>query len=278
MASARQEVATLGATVEAHQRNAADASRDAADAEGVVRSLSSKNGWVHVTSALDRGPGVATILRNDLETARQEADSTNQSIGSAQTRIKQIDANITLADRLREDEQSHRQQASLARDLASMLRTDQFPAFIRDSVMSTLAANGSAWLRKVSGERYDLKVDGQDFEVADLWNAGEERGVRTLSGGETFLASLALALALAELLPKMSGQDGEGALQSLFIDEGFSNLDEETLKTVSDAIEVLGQDRSRLIALVTHLPALAERMPARIVVHKTQTGSTVTVE
>jgi exonuclease SbcC len=133
-------------------------------------------------------------------------------------------------------------------------------------------------LREVSGGRYDLIADGQDFAVEDLWNASTPRPVRTLSGGETFLASLALALALAEHLPSLAGSGHQAALESLFIDEGFSHLDAETLDIVASALEVLGQDRQRLIGVITHVPALAERMPARITVHKSQAGSTVTVE
>jgi exonuclease SbcC len=121
-------------------------------------------------------------------------------------------------------------------------------------------------------------VDGQDFLIVDRWNGGDTRSVKTLSGGETFLASLALALALAEQLPSLSGHAAGGALESLFIDEGFSHLDAETLDVVASALEVLGEDRRRLIGVITHVPALAERMPARITVHKSQTGSTVTVE
>jgi exonuclease SbcC len=102
--------------------------------------------------------------------------------------------------------------------------------------------------------------------------------VKTLSGGETFLASLALALALAEHLPALASTGAESSLESLFIDEGFSHLDSDTLDIVASALEVLGQDRSRLIGVITHVPALAERMPARVTVHKEQTGSTVTVE
>lgn len=278
MAAAQQDAATVGATVEAHERNAAAAGNEAASEAATVRALAEKQGWAHIVEALEDGAGASAIVKGDLERTRQEEARVNQAIGSGRNRIQQIESDIELAGRLRSEESAHREEAKLARDLATMLRTDGFPAFIRDSVMTTLADSGSAWLRKVSAGRYDLKVDGQDFEVADLWNAGEERGVRTLSGGETFLASLALALALAELLPRMSGEGDSGVLQSLFIDEGFSNLDENTLNDVAGALEVLGQDRRRLIGVVTHVPALAERMPARIIVHKEQTGSTVTVE
>jgi exonuclease SbcC len=278
MSSAQQEAATLGATVQARERNAENAATEAAEDEVAVRSIASAQHWTHVMTALEQGHGAAALLRQDLDRVKQDESGVNQSIGATRTRIEQIQANITLAEELRTKEKEHREQAMLARDLASVLKTTNFPAFIRDSAMQALAAGGSAWLKKVSGGRYDLKVHEQDFQVADLWNAGDERPVRTLSGGETFLASLSLALALADYLPGAAGDGDSSTLQSLFIDEGFSHLDEETLNIVAGALEVLGQDRRRLIGVVTHVPALAERMPARIVVHKTQAGSTVTVE
>src|SRR5207253_1385627 len=74
-----------------------------------------------------------------------------------------------------------------------------------------------------------------EFLVVDTWNADEERSVRTLSGGETFLASLALALALADQVRSLSTTD-RARLDSLFLDEGFGTLDQETLRTVVDAI------------------------------------------
>jgi exonuclease SbcC len=277
LATAQQEVATLRANAAARERNADTAAHEADEEAAAVRAIAARQEWTHVLDALDAGRGMATILRNDLEVAHREKSSLDQAIGSGRTRIKQIEDGIALAERLRAEEKGQREEAAVARDLASLLQTNRFPAYIRDSVMRSLAAGASGWLRKVSGGRYDLKVDDEDFEVADLWNAGEERGVRTLSGGETFLASLSLALALAELLPGMTGE-GDATLESLFIDEGFSNLDEETLNEVADALEVLGQDRSRLIGVVTHVPALAERLPARVVVHKTTGGSTVSVE
>lgn len=159
-----------------------------------------------------------------------------------------------------------------------LLRADAFPSYIRGSALQTLARDGSRRLLEISQGRYDFVVEGQDFSIEDRWNGGEKRFVKTLSGGETFLASLALALALAEQLPGLAGEEAGGTLESLFIDEGFSHLDSETLDDVASALEVLGQDRSRLIGVITHLPALAERMPARIVVHKTQAGSSVSVE
>jgi exonuclease SbcC len=131
---------------------------------------------------------------------------------------------------------------------------------------------------ELSNGRYAFAFENDRFLVVDHDNARQTRSTDTLSGGETFLASLALALALAEHLPGFGAGAHAHALESLFIDEGFSNLDVETLDIVASALEAIGQGGNRLVGVVTHLPALAERMPARITVHKSQTGSTVTVD
>jgi exonuclease SbcC len=278
IAEARTGVAQLQAEAKTHETEAARAAKDAADSTMALREAAEQMAWDDITTALEAGQDVAQLLRGRLTSAQSEETRVNQEIGAAGKQIEQITADIEKAKALREQEKTCREEASLGRDLASLLRTDSFPTFLRQRAMTVLARAGSAQLRDISGGRYDLIADGQDFAVEDLWNAGTPRPVRTLSGGETFLASLALALALAEHLPSLAGSGHQAALESLFIDEGFSHLDAETLDTVANALEVLGQDRNRLIGVVTHVPALAERMPARITVHKSQAGSTVTVE
>ena len=116
---------------------------------------------------------------------------------------------------------------------------------------------------------------GQDFLVRDRWNADDTRSVRTLSGGETFLASLALALALAETLPGLA-PGRRLALESIFLDEGFGSLDPEALDRAADALDALRME-DRLVCVVTHLKELAERMPAQLVVSKSESGSSVRV-
>jgi exonuclease SbcC len=280
LAAARAGVATLANEAANHKRELEAAEKMCTTARKEIAELAVNHNWEPVTEALAAGRDVGNLVRQDLRLVQAREVAVNQEIGACRTRIDQIRQNIALAEELREKEKNHSESARVARDLVAILRADGLPAFVRDSAMQTLAAGGSGWLRKLSVGRYDLKVDGQDFGVADLWNAAEERPVQTLSGGETFLASLSLALALAEQLPGMSSDGDEGTLESLFIDEGFSNLDEETLKVVADALEVLGADRRRLIGVITHVQALAERLPARVVVHKDSAGgpSTITVE
>ncbi len=278
MAAATADLGRLQGELDAANQAAKAAAEKAAGAEAKLREAATRSGWGDILRALDEGNDAAPVLGRRLNEARDRDRELNQTIGAGQTRIETIEANIEKAKELRAEEKTAREEASVAKDLASLLQTNAFPTFIRESALQTLARDGSRRLLEISGGRYDFVVEGQDFSIEDRWNGGEKRSVKTLSGGETFLASLALALALAEQLPGLAGEEAEGTLESLFIDEGFSHLDSEALDAVATALEVLGEDRSRLIGVITHVPALAERMPARIVVHKTQAGSSVSVE
>ena len=145
-----------------------------------------------------------------------------------------------------------------------------------------VAANGR--LQGMSRQRYSLqrsqswddkrvKQIGLDIEVYDNYT-GYARPANTLSGGETFLASLSLALGLADVVQAYSGGIH---LDTMFIDEGFGTLDGETLDY---ALKTLASLRSggRLVGIISHVPELKERIDARLAVHKTDRGSTSSFE
>ncbi|MEO9223745.1 MAG: SbcC/MukB-like Walker B domain-containing protein, partial [Acidimicrobiales bacterium] len=115
--------------------------------------------------------------------------------------------------------------------------------------------------------------DKANFTVIDHRNADEPRSARTLSGGETFLAALALALSLADQVGQLAAH-GAARIESIFLDEGFDTLDPDALDTVASAIEELGSS-GRMVGLVSHVAALAERVPVRFVVRKDPAGSQV---
>lgn len=122
-------------------------------------------------------------------------------------------------------------------------------------------------LRYLTSDRYELKVETiGDLSVVDRWNANEERPVETLSGGESFLTSLTLALALSEL------SRGRAQLNSLFLDEGFGTLDSETLDTAIASLEGLRM-QGRNIFLISHVQELTRRLPVKIQVNKKGNGS-----
>jgi exonuclease SbcC len=276
--TAGQRVAALKQQAETAREQAETAAREADVAITRLKQATAANPWPEVASEIEAGRSPKTQLGARLQDADAEDRRVHQQIGAAETDIKRIEEGMAKAKGIAAQAEEARAAGFLAKNLAALLRVTGFPNYIREQAMKVLAQDGSRQLLEISSDRYEFEVEGQEFMVSDRWNGNESRSVKTLSGGETFLASLALALALAERLPALGAGGHGGALESLFIDEGFSHLDLETLDTVASALEVIGQGGERMVGVVTHVTALAERMPARIVVHKSQSGSTVTVE
>ena len=130
----------------------------------------------------------------------------------------------------------------------------------------------------MSGDRYELqrtessrghgRAAGLELVVFDAWT-GYARPVATLSGGETFLAALALALGLADVVQSYSGGI---RLDTVFVDEGFGSLDDEALDLAIDALVAL-QDGGRLVGIISHVAELRERIDARLEIIAGKTGS-----
>jgi DNA repair protein SbcC/Rad50 len=156
--------------------------------------------------------------------------------------------------------------AQVARALAQHLRANNFERWLLAEALDALVEGASVILRELSGGQYDLGHDKGEFYVVDHYDAALRRPVRTLSGGETFQASLALALALADQLAGLS--TGAASLESIMLDEGFGTLDAGTLDMVAATLENLAAKGDRMVGVVTHVAALAERVPVRFDVHK----------
>ena len=144
-------------------------------------------------------------------------------------------------------------------------------------VLEQVSQFANTQLESLTSGRYQLKVEvigkfsGIQLTVVDKWNANEERPVETLSGGESFLASFALALGLSEI------SRGRAEIGSLFLDEGFGTLDAETLDIVIDELQRL-RLQGRSIFLISHIERLTKHLPAEIRVEKEiNAGSTVHV-
>jgi exonuclease SbcC len=174
-----------------------------------------------------------------------------------------------------------RQQAAAADEqvaklLGDLLRANQFQRWLVAEALDDLVTEASATLAALSSGQFDLVYDDGDFYVVDHTDADARRSVRTLSGGETFQASLALALALSSQISSLAAA-GAARLDSIFLDEGFGTLDPETLEVVATTLEALAEG-DRMVGVVTHVAALAERVPVRFRVSRNARTSTVTRE
>ncbi|HRC63188.1 MAG TPA: SbcC/MukB-like Walker B domain-containing protein, partial [Dehalococcoidia bacterium] len=216
----------------------------------------------------------ATAVAELIQAAGLKATDLAAEVGRAGATLEAARAQVDQATRLLEDARSYRRTSDLASELGLELQANRFVAYIQREAMHVLAADAGERMLQLSRDRYRLEADGDEFVVVDRLNGDERRSVRTLSGGETFLASLALALALSERLPELSGHGGALSLDSLFLDEGFGSLDAESLDIAIQGLELLASG-SRMIGVISHVPEVAERLADRIEVVKVGGTSTV---
>ena len=153
-------------------------------------------------------------------------------------------------------------ERQVADELGRLLRADGFEGWLMEAALDELADGATTRLLELSSGQFSLEVVERELMVRDHANADELRSARTLSGGETFLASLSLSLALADATTELSSA-GAPQIESIFLDEGFGTLDPATLDVVATTIEELGS-AGRMVAVVTHLRELADRMPVRL--------------
>lgn len=170
--------------------------------------------------------------------------------------------------RLESQAADERRQAEIAAVLAQDLQANRFPRFLLSRFHERLARGATQRLLTLSNGAYTFAGrDPDPLAVIDHRRGHRVRSAATLSGGERFLASLSLALAMSDIA---SGTDGR--LECLFLDEGFSTLDADSLELAITGVERMADD-GRLVVVITHLPGVAERLGSAIYVRKDPGGA-----
>ena len=210
-------------------------------------------------------------LQAQLEQLRQQQDELSQQLGGVQVQLEK-DAELrqnqrTLTDQIEKQQQEHCRWASLSELIGSADGT-KFSRFAQSLTLAHLVSLANRHLQKLS-DRYQLqKRQGAcvEMDIVDRYQADAVRSLESLSGGETFLVSLALALGLSDLARR------NHPIDSLFIDEGFGTLDADTLDTALAALETL-QAGGKTIGIISHVEALKERLTTQIQVRKNDSGN-----
>jgi len=215
--------------------------------------------------------GVETDITQGLSGVRERVAGAETE---AKGQLERVQHAAKEARRLTEEIAVLEEEAAVAAQLGQLLNAQGFERWLVAEALDSLVLGASDTLGRLSSGQYALTRDERnEFLVVDHANADETRLAKTLSGGETFQASLALALALADQLSGLAA-DGAAKLDSIFLDEGFGTLDPETLNVVADTIENLGQE-DRMVGVITHVKELADRIPVRFQVTKGPRTSTV---
>lgn len=229
-----------------------------------------RRAWEEAKKAAAADRQAADRQRKDITVERREllsaagvgGDDFSSSLGEFTTRA------ALLKDEIARREQELKEGGGLASQLESAaaakatfdrvaadLTDARFVRFLLDEERTRLGALGSEHFLRLSSGRYLFSDDGR-FDIVDQTSADAVRKAESLSGGETFLASLALALALAEMVARTGGR-----LDAFFLDEGFGSLDPEHLDLAMEGIEALvAGDGERLVVVVSHVPEMRYRI------------------
>ena len=236
-------------------------------------------------------------VRPDIEDLTDKANraealrkTSSDSMTTTTNAINALKAEQVKLDKLGPKAQETTQRAESALALAKVVANGAgsgenlqlgLEEWVQRTLFEEVCLVATTQLQKLSNNRYFLtlepegakmkkKAGGLELYVLDSHN-GKTRSVHTLSGGEQFLTSLALALALAEVVERHAGGM---QLSTLFIDEGFGSLDSETLEQATSVLTKL-QDIGRTVGLITHVELMQERLPIGIRINKTNSGSTL---
>jgi exonuclease SbcC len=197
----------------------------------------------------------------EVATALQKARSVVESHEQAAER------SVSLATEIEDAVQ----RAAVAKTLSEHLQARGFERWLMAGALVDLVNGANDLLDQLSDGGYSLHSDESgSFSIVDHRNADEMRRVETLSGGETFLVSLALALSLAETLAAKGGS----GLDAIILDEGFGTLDDESLDTVASVLEEL-TGKGLMVGVITHVKELAARAPVRYEVVREPRGAKV---
>ena len=275
-AQARLEMAQAAIARSESDIEARSSALQAAEAAHAAARAAFVDGWAARPLADGETVGEPSVaaLADQMHAVEAERDANRDLLAVTTARLGEASKQTADAARMSTEIEQRQADAALASALEGDLRGPNFLAYVLQEAMQLLAADATHHLSEFTSGRYELVAEPDQFAVVDRFNGDERRSVKTLSGGETFLASLALALSLSEHLPGLSNRGGVVSLESLFLDEGFGSLDAESLDLAVQGLETLAGGH-RMIGVISHVPELAERIPDRIKVHKGEVTSSI---
>lgn len=232
-------------------------------------------------------PGDVPRLLEKLEQAQQEKELLFDELAEMENRKRSLENGLLSLKDKQEKLEKMTARYSLLKDLDDAANGNNkkrlvFEQYVLASYFEDILLAANIRLREMSGGRYELRrvpqigdgrsKDNLEIEVMDYYT-GKFRSVRTLSGGESFKASLSLALGMSDMVQAASGGL---KVEALFIDEGFGSLDAESLEQACLTLQKL-VEKDRLIGIISHVPELAEKIGNQIQIKKTNAGSSVCI-
>ena len=221
-------------------------------------------------------PEVFEELKTNIYNLKVESGRISKDIGAKQNILNTLRESLAKVKDLNKELKVVQHKVDLLEDLDKIVQGNRFVEYVATNQLKYIALEASKRLEGITKGRYALEIDSTlNFVMRDNFNGGQRRSVDTLSGGETFLTSLSLALALSSQIQLK----GSAPLEFFFLDEGFGSLDNELLEVVMESLERLHSDKLS-VGIISHVEELKNRVPIKLVVSPSEagTGSTVKIE
>lgn len=208
-------------------------------------------------------------LKNKIYNLKVEVGTIAKNIGAKQNTLNTLRESIEKVKELNKELKVVQHNVDLLEDLDKIVQGNRFVEYVATNQLKYIALEASKRLEGITKGRYALEIDSTlNFVMRDNFNGGQRRSVDTLSGGETFLTSLSLALALSSQIQLK----GSAPLEFFFLDEGFGSLDNELLEVVMESLEKLHSDKLS-VGIISHVEELKNRVPIKLVVSPSEAGS-----
>lgn len=208
------------------------------------------------------------VLGQKNEHLLQEMKEGQKAFGAVKKEREQMEKSWEEKKKLLQELEMVYHKLDLLTELEGLFRGKRFVEYVSRYYLEYVSREADQQLRQMTGSSYGLETDGNGmFLIRDYKNGGALRPASTLSGGETFMASLALALALSSQIQ----MKGAAPLELFFLDEGFGTLDETCLEVVMESLENIRTKR-RSVGVITHVEEIKNRIPVRLLVEPARMG------
>ena len=199
------------------------------------------------------------VAAQEKRFAQESLSACLQTLGGEENKLKRLLQLKAKYEELAKELAEKQKKRALCDELRTLLKSNKFLEFIASEYLQEVCLSASVKLLELTSGRYFLEYD-KEFKVGDNLDAGNLRAVKTLSGGETFLVSLSLALSLSSAICSKSNRP----IEFFFLDEGFGTLDGNLVDTVMDVLGKLSRDFA--VGLISHVEELKHRIDNKILV------------
>jgi len=272
--AARAEAQACEKALQRKRQEIRQTEQELARARAMLRDAIEQSG---LSGLSPEGEGV----KEQLDAVREHGIALRERRSRLEVEIADLERRCTRKEQEEQKLREAENETRLAADLRKLLGAE-FTDYLSEGAIKALMHDASIHLQKLTQNRYSFKIEYKrrtiELLIVDHEDQQRTRPTHSLSGGETFLASLAIALALSQSFREIAtGRAAKTSTECLILDEGFGALDREGLQLVTETLQELRGEEGRMVGIITHVEEVAAAMPMRIEVRKGSRSSTIAV-